>query len=424
MSEARAQDATERRELHARARAFIAACADGVSPPETFDALGLAIARYQAANIAPYRRLISSTVRDLAGVAKVRELPAVPTDVFRLTRVAAHPPSDDVAIFRTSGTTSGARGEHALSTTATYEAAALAWGRWAMFFDAPVAMSAIALCPPPVAGPSGTESSLHFMMQLFGERFATHASYLQRSRDALSEPRDVIEACARAAYRGAPAIVMGASFAFVHLFDALGGERLPLPTGSRIMHTGGFKGRSREVEADELVETMATTFCVPEGAIVGEYGMTELSSQLYETTLRAPHGFDDARDIAQVARDAARGAHGMPGHVREPDDGVLLGLASTGRAAVAPGGSRKRGIFIAPGWMRVAAVDSDTLRPLPDGEIGILRFEDLANVDSALVVQTADRGRCHGATVELLGRLPGATPRGCSLAVEELMAGP
>jgi hypothetical protein len=144
------------------------------------------------------------------------------------------------------------------------------------------------------------------------------------------------------------------------------------------MHTGGFKGRSREVAPGELLARMAATFAIPENAVVGEYGMTELSSQLYEGTLRVARGL--------------------------------------------PSPSAHRGAFVAPPWLRVAAVDPGTLAPLPEGEIGILRFEDLANVDSALVVQTADRGRCRGSTVELLGRLPGAPPRGCSLAVEELMS--
>jgi hypothetical protein len=81
-------------------------------------------------------------------------------------------------------------------------------------------------------------------------------------------------------------------------------------------------------------------------------------------------------------------------------------------------------VFVAPPWLRVAAAHPDTLEPLPEGETGILRFEDLANVDSALIVQTADRGRCRASTVELLGRAPGAVPRGCSLTVEELMGRP
>jgi hypothetical protein len=364
-------------ELHGRVEAFIAASMEGATSAETFDELGLDIARHQATHVPAVRRLLASGRRDMRDVTSVRELPAMPTDVFRLTRVAGHPAADDAVVFRTSGTTGGARGEHALSTTTTYEKAALAWGRWALFFDVPASMTALALTPSPH---DGIDSSLHFMIQRFATELAGTARYLQPSLDQLVDPAKLAEACSMAKGAGTPAVVMGASFAFVQVLDALGGERLALPEGSRIMHTGGFKGRSREVAQGDLIASMAATFAVPDHAVVGEYGMTELSSQMYEGTLRA--------------------ASGMP----------------------VP--SARHGVFVAPPWLRVVAVDAETLRPVPDGEIGILRFEDLANIDSALVVQTADRGRCEGSSVELLGRLPGAPPRGCSLAVEELMGRP
>jgi hypothetical protein len=177
-----------------------------------------------------------------------------------------------------------------------------------------------------------------------------------------------------------PTIVMGTSFAFVHALEALDGERFELPPESRAMHTGGFKGRSREVAPDVLRNQIAVSFGLDTRAVVGEYGMTELSSQLYEGTLRARAGFS------------------VP--------------------------SAAHGLFVPPPWLRVVAVDPETLAPLAPGETGILRFEDLANVDGAVAVQTADRGRCAGGSVELFGRAPGAPPRGCSLAIEELLASP
>ena len=54
------------------------------------------------------------------------------------------------------------------------------------------------------------------------------------------------------------------------------------------MQTGGFKGKSREVPADELRAEIARVFAIEPRAIVAEYGMTELSSQFYETTLFDP----------------------------------------------------------------------------------------------------------------------------------------
>ncbi len=367
----------ERVALHERVRAFIAESTRPATTSESFESLALAVLAFQADRIPAYARLLQGAGVHPRDVQTPRVLPAVPTDAFRLIRIAAHPPGDDQVVFRTSGTTSGARGEHSLSTTKTYERAALAWGEWALFFDRPRPMKAILLAPPPSA-PASQESSLHFMMHLFASHFATSIHYAQ---DTASGPFDlsiVREACAESSTAGVPAVVMGTSFAFVHVLDELGTDRLPLGPASRAMHTGGYKGRSREVQPASLRRQIAETFGMPVAAVVGEYGMTELSSQLYEGTLRA--------------------------------------LQSE------TGGAADHGVFIPPPWLRVVSVHPETLLPLPMGETGILRFEDLANVDTALIVQTADRGRCTPLGVELLGRAPGAPPRGCSLAVEELLS--
>ena len=76
--------------------------------------------------------------------------------------------------------------------------------------------------------------------------------------------------------------------------------------------------------------------------------------------------------------------------------------------------------YRAPPWVRVTAVDPTSLEPVAPGEVGLARIVDLANVDNAVALQTADRVRVVGGEVELLGRAPGATPRGCSLAIEEM----
>jgi hypothetical protein len=60
--------------------------------------------------------------------------------------------------------------------------------------------------------------------------------------------------------------------------------------------------------------------------------------------------------------------------------------------------------------------------------VGILRIDDLANLDSCVSIQTADFGRVFAdageghRSVILLGRDPTSTPRGCSLAIEEALA--
>ena len=58
--------------------------------------------------------------------------------------------------------------------------------------------------------------------------------------------------------------------------------------------------------------------------------------------------------------------------------------------------------------MRVTARDPVTLRPMPDGEIGLLTFFDLANVGSVSAVMTEDLGWVERGRVRVLGRATGA----------------
>lgn len=141
------------------------------------------------------------------------------------------------------------------------------------------------------------------------------------------------------------------------------------------MQTGGYKGRSREVPPDVLRADLARVFGLDVRSIVGEYGMTELSSQFYERTL-----FDEASPL---------------------------------------------GVYAEPPWARVVPVDPDTLVAVPHGQVGIAKIIDLMNVESAVAVLTQDQVRRVGPEktggFELLGRAPGAPARGCSIAIDELM---
>ena len=85
-------------------------------------------------------------------------------------------------------------------------------------------------------------------------------------------------------------------------------------------------------------------------------------------------------------------------------------------------------VFVEPPWARITPVDPDTLELVKDGEVGIARITDLLNVDSAAFVLAADRVRRvaasalpNGSGFELIGRSPGAPPRGCSIAIDEIL---
>ncbi len=357
--------------LHARARAFVEAFERGAEPPEAFDALACDLARYQAEHIDGFARLCGARGVVPSELRRADEIPAVPTDAFKLTRVFALGEADARVTFETSGTTLGARGKHPMHDVATYDAAAIAFGRRWLARDLERRVPVLVLGPTPAEAP---DSSLGHMCDAFVRAFGSPESAWLVENGVI----DLSTFDERAVYaeaRGEPVLVLGTSFAFVHLLDALGDASMRLPHGSRVMQTGGYKGKSREVPKTELVRELARAFAIDARAIVAEYGMTELSSQFYEQTL-----FD---------------AGGRPG------------------------------VFAEPPWARVVPVDPETAAPVAEGETGIARIVDLMNVDSAVAILTQDRVRRvrgkDGTGFELLGRAPGAPPRGCSIAIDEIL---
>lgn len=346
--------------LHTRVRGVVARGFEG----DSFDALARDLARFQARFHPGYARLCRARGVDPERDAPER-LPAVPTDTFRLARVATFPASMDAVVFRTSGTTLSTRGAHPMRTLATYHDAAVTFAKTALFSPFRAPPRVIAIAPTIDEAP---DSSLGRMLDWFVRELGDADSRFV-SPTAIDEAASVLRDAARGP---SPVLLLATAFAHVHLLDRLGDAVVALPPGSRAMQTGGFKGRSREVPASELRRAIARAYAIASDAVVGEYGMTELTSQLWAT----------------------------------PE----------------VGSSAERWIYAAPAWVRVVACDPTTLAPLPPGTRGIARIEDLGNVESAWAIQTADevvvdeRGR-----VELFGRLAGATPRGCSLAIEELV---
>jgi hypothetical protein len=365
-------------ELHERVQHFVRNTAS-----DSFVALALDIARFQAEASPGFRRLVRSRGSSLEALDDV---PPVPSDAFRLTRVATFPAELDGVRFFTSGTTGADRGTHAMRRLDTYETLSLSFGRTALLPPQGSAL-VVALAPPLTNPPS---SSLGYMMARFMEQF--DGERIDGSDESLGSAWPGrwllgengvnlagLELAARSAsHARRPLLVLGTAFALVRLLDDLAGARLPLPGGSVVMQTGGFKGRTREVSMEELRAGVSYAFQLGAGRVVGEYGMTELTSQLYEGTIR---------ESALAARHP----------------------------------NAEAGTYFEPPWLRVTPVDPVSLLPVPDGEAGLARFIDLGNIDSALSVVTQDLVRRHDGGIQLLGRQPGAPARGCSLAIEALL---
>jgi hypothetical protein len=366
--------------LHERVQHFVRNPAS-----DSFVGLALDIARFQAEASEGFRRLVKARGSSLE---TLDDIPPVPSDAFRLARVSTFAAELDQLRFFTSGTTGAERGQHAMRRADTYEALSLSFGRTALL--PPQGSATVVALAPQLDNPP--TSSLGYMMARFIEHF--DGERLDGSDESLSSSWPGrwlltengvnlagLEHAARAAsHARRPLLLLGTAFALVRLLDDLAGARLPLPGGSVVMQTGGFKGRTREVSMEELRAGVQAAFQLGDGRVVGEYGMTELTSQLYEGTIR---------ESALAAR--------------HPD--------------------AEAGTYFEPPWLRVTPVDPVSLLPVPEGEVGLARFIDLGNVDSAVSVVTQDLVRRHGGGIQLLGRNPGAPARGCSLAVEALLNG-
>lgn len=296
-------------------------------------------------------------------------LPPVPARAFRERGLVSRGPCE--AIFRTSGTTGGGaeRGEHRVPDLSLYHASLLPNFEAHLLPDG-ARLPMVSLIPPPREVP---DSSLSHMIGVVEDELASETGYFV-GRDGRMDERGLRSVLRETEGGGDPVLVVGTAFAFVHLLDALtaDGTRFRLPAGSRVMETGGFKGRTRAVPREELYQAIHDRLGIPSSRIVNEYGMTELLSQFYEPVLM---------------------------------EGTRLHRP--------------------PPWVRTRVLDPATLETLPPGREGLLCHFDLANLGSVCCLLTEDLGveppEAEGNGFRVLGRNPGAEPRGCSLAMDDLM---
>lgn len=338
--------------------------------PQRFEALALGLFRFQYASCPPYARYCDTLARRPDTVRETNAIPAVPTGAFKEFALRCFPEDATCKTFRTSGTTTERRGELHLDTLRLYEASLLASLRRCFLTDLCGRRPRMRfLAPSPLDAP---DSSLTHMFATLAAAEGHAESGFDLSSGSLS--LDALARAVSAARREqTPIVLAGTSFAFVHLLDATRSDApsiWSLPAGSRVLETGGFKGRSREVPRERLRAELAARFSLPEGAIVNQYGMTELGSQFYDSTL------------------------------------------------LDPSGPRRK---LVPPWTRVRFVDPDTGVDVPHGGVGMIVIHDLANTGSVAAIQTADLGRTLADGFEVLGRAESAEQRGCSIAVDAVL---
>ena len=359
-------------DLQQRVLALISRGVGQATTDDEFDRVARDVFAFQYERCAVYRAYCDRRKQTPQSVKHWTEIPATPTSAFKDFALTCFPVEQAVAEFHTSGTTRDAAGKHFLATRELYHAAigpSFATHLLPDFARLPMMI----LMPSPEEAP---HSSLSHMMGTVMQEFgADDSAYYVEGGQLLLEKlvRDLCEA----QWAHQPVFLLGTAFAFVHLFDHCVKEKLTfeLAEGSREMETGGFKGRSRELSKAELYALFERVLGIPTARIVNEYGMTELSTQFYDATMRV--------------------------------------------------GKRTDGKTVPP-WARVLVVDPNTGGEAVENERGLIRILDLANLWSMMCVQTEDLGIARVSSTglvefQVLGRAAGAEVRGCSLNAENIV---
>jgi hypothetical protein len=339
---------------------------------QTFNQLALELFELQFSQNPAYRRFCESRGVAPGMAGDWASIPAIPTEAFKELTLSCIPEAGRDVVFHSSGTIGQrpSRHFHSRSSIALYEISLWSW-------------FAPHLLPPREAQPGwllvltpGRETAPHSSLVHMLEHIASRSEWssmlfaCRTAEDGTWEIKgpEIIEFLENAASSGRTGLLLSTAFGLVQLADLLAaeGRRFELPAGSRAMETGGYKGRSRTLPKAELHRAITRWLGIPANRIVSEYGMSELSSQAYDHTA-----------------------------------GSLL------RA-----GER---VFHFPPWARAQLVSPETSAPVGDGETGLLRVFDLANVFSVAAVQTGDLGVRRGHGFELIGRAENREPRGCSL---------
>ncbi|SNS80905.1 Acyl-protein synthetase, LuxE [Ekhidna lutea] len=302
---------------------------------KTFNDSSLAAFNYQYHHCEIYQEYCKYLNIAPDSIQTTSEIPFLPIEFFKNHAIKSGNWSES-KIFKSSGTTDTGRSHHYVKDESLYHS--LSRSLFESIFGPLSDLQIIAILP---SYQEQGDSSLISMVDYF-IRFGKQGSgyYLNDNVKTILETDK-------------KKIVFGVSYALLDL------ARVGIRTvNTKIIETGGMKGRRKEMTRKELHTELTEGFGVDE--IWSEYGMTELMSQGY-----------------------------------------------------GPNGS-----FVFPPWAKCMIRDiNDPFSYVETGRSGGINVIDLANIDSCCFIETKDLGRVSGESFEVLGRFDNSDIRGCNLMV-------
>lgn len=316
----------------------------------SFDETARHLFALQFENNLPYRNYCLQLNRSPANISVWTEIPALPTNAFKYPAFPLSCGAPITKTFLTSGTTTETRGAHHFPDTSLYEFSLIQAWQNARFPDLPTFF----LAPSAEETPQSSLSHMFHQLNTGGP----HSFLLCDSKFNLLPLLRHLDSAQ-------PLFLMGTALAFLHLMETH--TPLPLPAGSQLLETGGYKGTSHTLAKPNFYQQLSFFFDLPPDHIHNEYGMTELSSQAYATGPEGTHRF--------------------------------------------------------PHWCRHLILDPETAEEVPIGQSGYLQLHDLANFHSVAAIRTQDFAIGHpDGSFTLIGRDPGALPRGCSRTIDHALS--
>lgn len=337
---------------------------------DAFNTLALKLFKYQFTFNLPYKKYCHARRKTPLTVSNWRDIPPLPIQGFKELPLSCEKEESSETVFMTSGTTTPEkRGRNVQPRMEVWDTSMIHGFR--RFVMRNLNRMTILVISP--AEDLNQNSSLSRYLAMAVEHFGDDDSQLF-FKEAGLDVDSVIKAVEKAVTDQRPVMIMGASFAYVHLLEYLHEKNIKfsLPKESILFDTGGFKGQSREITRTELYNAFEKTLGIPRHSIINMYGMTELSSQIYDQTFVR---------IQNEQTDIKAGPH----------------------------------------WIQTRVLDPNTLKPVENGETGVLAHYDLCNWNSCMAVLTEDIGYQTSEGFILLGRAQGSEAKGCSIAVDELL---
>ncbi len=315
--------------------------------------------KFQYDNNEVYRKFCDFIGKHKKNVKEIKDIPLMPVRFFKKYEIKSFRGKAKL-IFVSSGTSEGIRSKSFYKDIEFINKSILVSFEYFLLPDNFKANFYIFFEPLRIR----KNSSLSYMFSLVSGKFSKKTCFIYDKNQYESIFKELKR-------ERKPVLILGTTISLYDFMNFLKykKEKLNLKKGSRIMDTGGWKGRSVSIKGHSLLKMYKKFFNVSKNFVINEYGMCELASQFYDITLR--------KFIFE--KKTVRYKSSLP-------------------------------------FLRFRIINEEG----EDDKIGLIGILDLFNLDTCSFLLTPDMGRIKGRGFEIMERVD-EDLRGCALISEEVL---